>query len=208
MNTLLQKLSSVVNGVISGFDRIVFKGSILPLMHSEGVTGFLRRRKILNKDYKDWVTNQTQNIVEPAEKLAKELSGHKITHISSSKYRKEDIARRRQQQMKIDTGLVGVWSATESCMSYKARFCAENGYPQLRKERTKCKHLYFYFDHEQYGFMNIRLQTWFPYHIQFCFNGREWLRRSLQRQGIGFDAIDNKFSQPSHRKSTMRVLLK
>ncbi len=45
----------------------------------------------------------------------------------------------------------------------------------------KCKHLSFYLDHAQYGFMNIRLQTWFPYHIQICMNGREWLRRSLEQ---------------------------
>ncbi len=30
--------------------------------------------------------------------------------------------------------------------------------------------------------MNIRLQTWFPYHIQVCLNGRKWLRRSLEQK--------------------------
>ena len=33
MNTLIQKFSDVINGYISGFDRIVFKGSIQTLMH-------------------------------------------------------------------------------------------------------------------------------------------------------------------------------
>ncbi len=41
--------------------------------------------------------------------------------------------------------------------------------------------------------MNIRLQTWFPYHIQVCLNGREWLRRSLEQEGIEFQAKGNKF---------------
>ena len=31
MNTLIQKFSDVINGYISGFDRIVFKGSIMSL---------------------------------------------------------------------------------------------------------------------------------------------------------------------------------
>ena len=193
MNTLLQKFSAVVKGVISGFDRIVFKGSILPLMYPEGATRFLRSQNVLNKDYKSWVTQQTQRIVEPAEKLAQTIKGQKITSIPLSKLRKETIARKRQRQMNIDTGLIGVWSATESCRSYKARYSAEKGFPQLHLEQTKCKHLYFYFDHEQYGFMNIRLQTWFPYQIQIGLNGREWLRRSLDQQGIGFDAMGNKF---------------
>jgi len=193
MKTLLQRFSDVVKGVISGFDRIVFKGSVLPVMHKDGATSFLRSRNVLNKDYKSWVIQQTRSIVEPAEKLAQAINGQTITPISSSKLRKETIARERQQQMSIDTGLIGVWSATESCLSYKARYSAEKGFPQLRMERTKCKHLYFYFDHEQYGFMNIRLQTWFPYHIQMCINGREWLRRNLQQQNIGFNAMGNKF---------------
>ena len=57
----------------------------------------------------------------------------------------------------------------------------------MRQEWTKCKHLYFYFDHHAYGFMNIRLQTWFPYHIQVAMNGREWLRRDLEKKDIGFE---------------------
>ena len=41
--------------------------------------------------------------------------------------------------------------------------------------------------------MNIRLQTWFPYHLQVCLNGREWLRRSLELEGIEFQVKGNKF---------------
>lgn len=33
MNGLVQKFAGVVKGVLSGFDRIVFKGSLLPLMY-------------------------------------------------------------------------------------------------------------------------------------------------------------------------------
>jgi len=191
MHTFLQKFSAIVKGVISGFDRIVLKGSILPVMHNEGAASFLRSKGVLNKDYKNWVVEQTKSIIEPAEKLAQKINGQPITYISSSALRKESLARERQRQMNIDTGLI--WSAIESCLSYKARYSAEKGFPQLQAERTKCKHLYFYFDHEQYGFMNIRLQTWFPYHIQICLNGREWLRRSLQQHGVGFEAMGNKF---------------
>jgi len=40
--------------------------------------------------------------------------------------------------------------------------------------------------------MNIRLQTWFPYHIQIAMNGREWLCRNLKKCGIGFERHKNK----------------
>jgi len=41
--------------------------------------------------------------------------------------------------------------------------------------------------------MNIRLQTWFPYHIQIALNGREWLRRSLEARNMEFLRQGNKF---------------
>ncbi|MCI5224376.1 MAG: hypothetical protein D3924_17345 [Candidatus Electrothrix sp. AR4] len=41
-------------------------------------------------------------------------------------------------------------------------------------------------DESEFGFMNIRLQACFSYNIQICFNGREWLRRGLEKEGVGF----------------------
>ena len=193
MNAFVQKFSSVVKGVLNGFDRIVFKGSILPLMYDEGVKRFCRGRGILNKEYKHWMLEQTAKVIDGASQYAQEQCGSPITPITSSRTRKEDIARERQREANIESGLLGVWWAMESCYSYKARYCAKSGFPQLRGEWTKCKHLYFYFDHQDFGFMNIRLQTWFPYHIQLALNGREWLRRSLEREHCDFVAKGNKF---------------
>ena len=41
--------------------------------------------------------------------------------------------------------------------------------------------------------MTVRLQTWFPYHIQIALNGREWLRRRLEARGVDFLRQGNKF---------------
>lgn len=193
MNTFLQKFANIVKGTLTGFDRIVFKGYILPLMNEKGVTGFCQGRGILNKDYKTWMMKQTGKVVEAAEHYAQSQCDSRITPILSSRERKEEIAHKRQQEKKITEGPIGVWSATESCFSFKARYCETAGFPQLRGHWTKCKHLYFYFDHKDYGFMNIRLQTWFPYHIQIAMNGREWLRRSLEKEGCEFQVKGNKF---------------
>jgi hypothetical protein len=193
MNLFVAKFSHIIKGVMTGFDRIVFKGSILPLCYANGAMRFFASRGVRNKDFKRWAIEQTTHVVEGAECFAASQGVDRIERIVSSAHRKEDIAHKRQTERGIDAGLVGVWSATESCWSYKACYSAEQGYPQLRWEPTKCKHLYFYLDHADYGFMNIRLQTWFPYHIQICLNGREWLRRSLERTGRDFVVRGNKF---------------
>jgi hypothetical protein len=41
--------------------------------------------------------------------------------------------------------------------------------------------------------MSARLQTWAPYEIQIALNGREWLRRSLDKAGCGYYISGNKF---------------
>jgi len=54
--------------------------------------------------------------------------------------------------------------------------------------------------------MNIRLQTWFPYHIQICLNGREWLRRCLEQKGIDFLGRGNKFLHISDYRKAQALL--
>jgi hypothetical protein len=193
MNRLIERFSDVVKGSISGFDRIVFKGCILPLMSASEVMKFCGSKGVLNKDYKSWVMAQTKKIVDAAHEYSQKHTNSAIIHLASWKIRKEELARKRQQDTGITSGLIGIWSCLETGWSYRAHFCGKTGYPILRPYQAQFKHLYFYFDDPQFGFMNIRLQTWFPYHIQICLNGREWLRRSLERQKIDFVAQGNKF---------------
>jgi len=193
MDTLLSKFTGVVKNVITGFDRIVLKGMIRPIMYPEGMESFLRSRGVLNKDYKDYVMGQSQAIIGPAEELAKSHGDSKIIYISSPNVRKEELAHKRQEEMGIKEGLIGIWSCVESCNTFKSTYSPEKTYPTLMSEWSKCKHLYFYFDDPVYGFMNIRLQTWAPYEIQVALNGREWLRRSLNAAGCGYVMSGNKF---------------
>jgi len=206
MNTLIHKFSNVINGNISGFDRIVFKGSILPLMHEQGAAGFCSRRGILNKDFKEWMLARTTGIVADAESFSMTNREERIMPINSFKLRKESLAHEHQRRNNIDSGLIGIWSAVESCVTFKARFDKVAGYPRLSRHWGKCKHLYFYYDHNDYGFMNIRLQTWFPYHIQVAMNGREWLRRTLEKLGIGHSVKRNKFTSIDNFQEAQRIL--
>ena len=193
MDTFLHKFESVIKGCIKGFDRIVFKGCLRPLMFAAGAQQFFRSRGVLNKEYKEWVTAQSAAIVETATTLAQTTFGQPITYISSSNERKEKLAHARQQELGITHGLIGVWSCVESCLTYRACYDAIAGFPQLRITDSRCKHLYFYYDHADYGFMSIRLQTQFPFDIQIAMNGREWLRRLLDQEGCPYRIAGNKF---------------
>ena len=208
MKKLIERFSNLVKGSITGFDRIVFKGFILPLMSAKGAKQFCGINGILNKNYKKWMMAQSAGLIEAENQYGKDNCGQGIIHVPTWRIRKEKLAHERQTAKQIENGLIGIWSCLESASSYRARYCEKFGYPQLQNYQTRCKHLYFYFDHNEYGFMNIRLQTWFPYHIQICLNGREWLRRCLERQDIDFLAKGNKFLHISDYPEAQALLNK
>jgi len=193
METLLTRFGRVVNGVIKGFDRIVFKGIIRPIMYAAGMESHLMAQGVLNKDFKAHAMAKSKAIVESAEETSKSQTGKPIIYIPSSNERKETLAHNRQKEMGIKNGLIGVWSCVESCLTYRSTFNPGATYPKLRHEQSRCKHLYFYLDDPTYGFMSIRLQTWAPYEIQIALNGREWLRRSLDSVGCTYVLHGNKF---------------
>lgn len=206
MDSFLQRFAGQIKGVIAGFDRLVFKGTIRPLMFPDGAMGFLRSRGVLNKDYKAWVTEQSARMVSAAEQLAQRVCGRGIEPIRSSQVRKEALAHDRQKVRGLREGLIGVWSSTEAGCTYRACYDAEAGFPQLRREFGRHKHLYFYYDHPQYGFASVRLQTWFPYGIQIALNGREWLRRTLDQHRIAYVVHGNKFLHIADYDQAQRLL--
>ena len=206
MDTLLSRFNTKVKSVITGFDRIVFKGIVRPITYPAGMESFLVARKVLNKDFKEYAITQSKAIVNAAEDIAKEQSGHGIEYISSPDVRKENLAHKRQEETGVKEGLIGVWSCVESCSTFKSKFDTTKTYPSLSFERSKCKHLYYYFDDSAYGFMSVRLQTWAPYEIQIALNGREWLRRSLDTSGCGYVVHGNKFLHIDDYSLAQRLL--
>ena len=47
--------------------------------------------------------------------------------------------------------------------------------------------------HPQLGFLHARIQTWFPFSIQVCLNGREWLARQMNQAGLEYVRQGNCF---------------
>lgn len=193
MRNLIDTCRESISGILRGFDRIVFQGKFRSLQFTEGVQQFLSSRNILFKDARNWVQEQTERIIDDVEQTAMRETGRGITHLGSTRLRKEDIARQRQHKMGLEAGLIGAWSCVEECMSFRIR--PAQGRPTMVPCSTRCKHLYLYFDDPTYGFMSVRLQTWFPFMIQIAMNGREWLGRSLDLAGIEHRRQQNKITQ-------------
>jgi hypothetical protein len=66
-------------------------------------------------------------------------------------------------------------------------------------------HLYHY-QHPLFGFMHARIQTWFPFSTQICLNGREWLARSMDSEGLHYVQRDNCFIWPEDPERTQQLM--
>jgi len=206
VDTLLHRFGDKIKGVLEGFDRIVFKGRLGPLCRAAGMAAYLYHQGVLNKDYKDWALHTSAAIVRDAEEYSMSQRGTGIEYLSSCHIRKEAKAHEQQMKSVIASGLIGTWSCLESCSTYKAVYDKAAGFPQIRPTPSRCKHLYFYFDHEDYGFMSVRLQTWAPYEVQIAMNGREWLKRLLDKEGIPYVLEGNKFLDVADYEAAQRLL--
>jgi len=143
MDSFLQRFAGQIKGALAGFDRIVFKGCVRPSMYAAGAMAFLRARGALDKGCKDWMPGQSAALCAAAESIAQRTGGRGVEPIRSSLARKEDLARERQRRMGAPSGLIGVGSSVEAGFTYRACFDAQAGFPRLRRERGRCKHLYF-----------------------------------------------------------------
>jgi hypothetical protein len=51
----------------------------------------------------------------------------------------------------------------------------------------------FIFDHPEYGFGHVQLQTWLPMNIFINLNGRHWLEKQLLKNNIEYIIDRNSF---------------
>ena len=123
-----------------------------------------------------------------------QAAGGSVNYLPSSLARKDAIAQQRAAREGIEQGLIGVWSCVEPCLSYFVRRDAQRKELVLAFDSAKCLHHYFYFAHPLYGLMHLRLQTWFPFGVSVCMNGRQWLARQMNAAGIGYVQQENCFS--------------
>ena len=190
MNSFVQKHRADVIGILSGFDRLVFRGSVRPIAYSEGMQRFLSAKGVLLKDFGAFA-EATSSRVKQASVGAAERAGRPVQYLPSAGGRKDELARAIAERDGINEGLVCVFKTVEPLLGFDIYRNRDKKKLELVMRRRKCLYLYHYYRHPVFGFMHIRLQTWLPFQVQVWINGREWLARTLDRKGIGYERRDN-----------------
>jgi hypothetical protein len=168
---------------------------------------YLQVKRILFKDFKDFAIDLTQRIKAAALQIA-ERAGRPFQYLPSCNTRKETLARQIIQDDQLQEGLVGVFGCVESCRTYFLCGNRQTKKLELKLESGKCQHFYFYHLHPEFGLMHLRLQSWFPFLVQICLNGREWLGRQMDRHRMDYAKKENCFTWISHLKGAQRLMNK
>jgi hypothetical protein len=201
----LSKHARSVIGTLCGFDRLVFRGTLRFLAHRAGMMSYLWAVRVLLKDFAGHAEEMTRRMREASEALARR-TGRPVRYLTSSASDKEAIAREIARTDGIEEGLICILTAVEPCQSFELVRDRASKRLRLEPRQRKCLFLYHYQIHPVFGFMHARIQTWFPFAIQLCLNGREWLARSMDRAGLSYLQRDNCFTWLEHPERAQRLM--
>jgi hypothetical protein len=153
---------------------------------------YLASNHVLLKDFAAHVETGSRQLKD-ATLAAAHATGRPVEYLRSAQINKEERARAIAARDQVQEGLVCVFSSVEVCQSFEVYRNRETRRLELQARLRKCLFLYPYYEHPQFGALNARIQTWFPFAIQIGLNGRAWLARQMDRRGLKYARQDNCF---------------
>lgn len=194
MLDFLRKHSKNVQGVLSGWDRVRLRG-LLAKGRLNGVRGmkyYLDTTGVLLKQFREHALKMTRMLLHASLGMAKKQD-RPIEYLPSRKTSKEAKALEYLRDNPVDQGLICVLKAVEPCATFEIRRNPAVRKLELVKKYGACTHLYHYYVDPVFGFMHARIQTWFPFEITICLNGRHFLAQRMRQAGMDFRQYDNSF---------------
>lgn len=190
--SFLSKFGRHITGILCGFDRLRFRGTLRLLFQPTAMERYLCSCGVLMKNFKSFSEQITMRVKAAAYAAAK-AAGRPLEYLRDGQLSKEEYARQIARRDGIKEGLIALFTALEPCYSYSVRGDRQRQEIHLVLEPRKCIHLYHYYMHREFGLLHVRVQSWFPFCVDICLNGREWLARQMDRAGISYEQCDNCF---------------
>src|SRR5437016_4403361 len=117
MQQFIAKFGKDIQGVMWGFDRVLFRGSLPRLNHAQGMKWYLSRNNILCKQYEDHVKEVSQEVKKAA--LAPFHEQKLLVRHVYGRDDKEAIARAFAAERRITEGNVCALTAMEMAPTFQ-----------------------------------------------------------------------------------------
>jgi len=156
--------------------------------------GLLCSAKILLKDFAQHAQQVSRQIGERARQAAADQNRpYHYIRGSSSSFDKEAWIEQTAQRDAIQEGLIAVLGAVEPCTVMTVRPNHQTQRLEPVHEQRKCLHFYHYYEDPTFGRCHVRVQTWYPFTVDLCLNGRAMLARQMDQRKLAYRRADNCF---------------
>jgi hypothetical protein len=178
---------------VESIDRMYLNVYQTRLQREPGVADFFRRHRGEAFATAHVMSQMTRAFLAAVERFAQDEKVPILTF--EKRVRKDEVAQEQLARFDRQEGVVFIGKAQEKATVYRTvkRRCAETGrtYPWLMKSTAMVNQYYFYCVDKDFGPFFLKFCSYFPYNARLYLNGHEYAKRQLQRQGIGFEALDN-----------------
>ena len=194
MNEFIKAHQDQVVGVLEGWDRMIFRGSLRQLSYVEGLMRYLSVRSILLKEFGAFCQAITTAVADRCQSIARD-AGRPYQYVASAQARKDKLVESIIARDRVAEGLVCVLACVEPCQSFEVHKNRATRRLELVSAPRKCRFFYLYYLHREFGLIHVRIQSWLPLDVQVYINGRSYLARRLEKAGIAHRQVDNTFTQ-------------
>src|SRR3954471_11697995 len=164
MTSFLSRFGLLISFVLSGFDRVRFRGESRLLNNGKGVESYLYQRYLRCIDFPKHAEELTHTLRRQTERDAQE-QGVPLKPLNLGFVDKEATALELARAHNLTSGRIAVLSAVESARVFKLRKHSDGRATPVKQE-GKCLHYYHYFQHPDLGLCYVRLQSWFPFQVR------------------------------------------
>jgi len=189
MQAFCEKHTKKIQGVLSCFDRMLFRG-YLPIMSGASMAQFLQSEQVNCGNLKQFLLETSERVKGHAQRMAA-AAGRPYTYLPGAGVRMEQQARELAERDGIRDGLICIFAKVEPCKSFSFKYSRGDAY--VNSATRKCLHFYYYFMEPELGLIHVQIQGWLPLRMQVFMNGHDWLARKLDAAGIGYTQCDNAF---------------
>ncbi len=190
---ILEQNKNKINGILETFDRMIVNGYLLNLCNYRQFLYYLIQNNVKLKHFDKFALQQTESLVNNIENYVKNNNAE-VTYLNSGKIDKDGFAKNIFNHNPNKIGLITALSTVELCNTMTVKPNQETKKLEVTSKPTKCKHYYFYYNDEEFGWMYLKIQTWFPYNVQIYINGREYLSKIFDKENIKYEMYNNSFS--------------
>ena len=191
--SFMDQFGSLIQCALGGWDRLRFHASLRPLFSPQWMRTYLCAAKVRLTDFAGHAKGLTHRLLAAGSKLGHQpRSALPVLALQQDQQGKTSL-RTSPSATASTAASLRYWARVEPCLAMTVRGARDRHWLQPVREQRKCLHLYHYYEHPVVGRCHVRLQTWYPFSVDVCLNGRLWLAKQMDAAGLAYQRADNCF---------------